>query len=196
MKNFKTLLFVLLLTVVSANFAVAQQNVDVNATVLTDFTVTNPTALSFGNISSDISTNTPTVDPTDGGGDANVQGTVTVGQVLVDAGTPGASVVISWNTNAQLAGPDGGTTTIDYTPELWGETGDNTATARAPTASASELTTSGGSSATLDATNGDFTIWVGGTLSNPSATLTAGVYTSLTGTNANATDFAVTVSYF
>jgi len=140
----------------SAQFISDNADATVTTFVINEMNVTKLTDIDFGFIPSDISTNIPTIDPTDGSS-SNQAGDFSIGKFEVNA-TDGQSIELSHNSPVTLTGP-GSVTEIDFNADLSGVNGTN-----ANDFGGDPVST--GNSFTL--TNDNYTVWVGGTLTGGS----------------------------
>ncbi|HET8654138.1 MAG TPA: DUF4402 domain-containing protein [Longimicrobiaceae bacterium] len=129
----------------------ANADATVNATVIAALTITNDNGLDFGQVAKGASY---TVDAKTGATAAKW----TVG------GEAGASISVSYDASIPLVA---GTDTITVTPDVAGSATDTQSGA---------TTLASGDSGTLDATTGAYYVWMGGSLTVPSA-VAAGAYT-------------------
>lgn len=138
--------------VLSAQFISDNADATVTTFVINEMNVTKLADIDFGFVSSDISTNSPTIDPSDGSS-SYLAGDLSTGKFEVNA-TNGQSIELSDNSPVTLTGP-GSVQEIDFNSDLSGIMG-------ADAGANGGSTVSTGSSFTL--TNDDYTVWVGGTL--------------------------------
>lgn len=179
MKTLKALFSLFAIVAVFSSGAFAQvgntddDDVNVEATVVQDVSITNVADLDFGEILQGL---TATVDPT-GASHNNLFGSPTVGQLTI-SGANSAEVIVTFDDDARDLG-DGDGNTIPYTPALAGH-----ASTQGNATSISDEGT-----ITLDG-SGDFIVWVGGSIATGSV---PGVFTS-DATNGDG-DLTITVQY-
>ncbi|HUH13622.1 MAG TPA: hypothetical protein VMK65_10950 [Longimicrobiales bacterium] len=143
----------------------AQGSASMTARVLSGITVTESTGLNFGDIEAAASATT-TVSP-------DAPGTGQTVANLTIAGTSGVAVTVSWtdpaSTPIAFTGPVGATGSLAMTA----------ADVRAATAGSAMPATSftSGNAVTLDGTNGEATVWVGGTVTQGATAPSAGTWT-------------------
>lgn len=152
----------------------ASVSVTADATVLADITAITQTNVNFGNVDPDLSP-TPTLD-VDTYTISGVSGNPTFGLVEL-SGSGGQTIAVSWNGgNNTLELSDGASTpnTLDYSiTAAYTDVAHDGAIAGANT---TEISSNGGT-ITLDNSDSNGTIVLGGTLSNPSTSpLPAGTY--------------------
>lgn len=166
MKTLKNIFAIAILSVVT--FAASAQNptyetanLTANAVVKTALSITNNSALSFGNISA-TTDGAVVVDP-NGNEHAYVGETMTVGKFTI-AGANSTSIEINWPATLELS--DGVASTMTVTFDVSGHTSDASASSSTITSPA-DVTTSA---------SGAYFVYVGGSLGTLSGQ-TAGTYT-------------------
>ena len=163
-----TALLAVMLVVLVAGSAIAQTqanaNIGASATVLTAVTIAKNTDVIFGNIGASTA-GVVYLNPK-GFATSNYVGTTAAAGTFTISGALAQSIRIIWPASISLS--DGATHTMTYTLEVNGYT--------ASTQSSSTLLTSGGNTATTDATSGNYYLWVGGNLGQLSGQ-TTGTYT-------------------
>lgn len=152
----------------------AQGNASMTARVLAGITVTENTGLNFGDIEASANATT-SVDP-------DAPGTGQTVANLTIAGTEGVDVTISWtdpsSTPIPFTGPTSSTGSIDLTAA-------DVRVATAGSAMPGSSFTSG-NTVSLDGTDGEATVWVGGTITQGDPAPSAGTWTGT---------FSFTVTY-
>lgn len=162
-----TLVFVLIFT--ENSFA---QVIEAKANVVSTISYDAEQSVNFGNIDPALAPQ-PSLDPENTSNNDGVNGAGVQLGYLVFSGTPDATVTVSWDTPALS---ESGGETVTFTPSITTQTGDQTA--NVGTGGGTLYTE--GNPLTLGNTTegGKVTLFVGGTLGNPSvATLPTGTYT-------------------
>lgn len=174
MKKAVSILSVLALTLVFSGNTFAQ-TVQASATVEQEITLTKNSDIAFGTVQQNT---TATLDPN--GSNSNVGSTANIGDIDINASS-GTNIIVSWNSDAVLG--DGSSATMSLSEDVDGR-GDGTDDA----SGASDLTS--GNTVTTDS-NGDYFLYLGGSISIASSQTTGSYSTS----NSNGKPLTVEVQY-
>lgn len=177
MKKAISILSVLALTLIFSGTTIAQ-TISATATVKSEISITNVTNMDFGNVGQN---SNPTLDPN--GSNSEVGATASIGDLDISAyGGSQGDLVISWNTDVTLSD---GTNTMALNEDVDGYTSDTPG-------SASDLTTSGGTTVTTDA-SGNYYLFFGGDITVQGSTNTpTGTYNT---SNSGGIPLTVEVQY-